>query len=279
MNDDGEKEALDILADARYERSAGLTDPKNLLGARMVKAASLIGSIAKDGYNKFHDYEYVTEAAIKRAVGPALREAGLYIAAVQHTLVLPVLTIGEGAKAQQHVLCETTVVIRGVRDQLGTGMRDPGNAYVVARSIGSGSDRGDKAAYKAMAGGLKYALTSMFLIPTPDEDAEFDGGKKPDAPKPEAEETVAPKAKAVKAPKPAKVEESSTAFQGTAIDPTVSTNTALAFVREVGESKSDTELKNLAEKISKKMNDMSDADFASVKAAFKARMAELKGSK
>jgi hypothetical protein len=66
------------------------TEPQyeETLGGRLAKAAEFIGSIEKDGYNKFHDYEYVTEAAVKRAVGPALRAAGLYISSVTHIFCL-----------------------------------------------------------------------------------------------------------------------------------------------------------------------------------------------
>jgi hypothetical protein len=37
------------------------------------------------------------------------------------------------------------------------------------QSIGTGADSGDKAAYKAATGALKYALLTGFLIPTGDD--------------------------------------------------------------------------------------------------------------
>jgi hypothetical protein len=37
------------------------------------------------------------------------------------------------------------------------------------QSIGTGADSGDKAAYKAATGALKYALLTVFLIPTGDD--------------------------------------------------------------------------------------------------------------
>jgi hypothetical protein len=167
------------------------TEPQyeETLGGRLAKAAEFIGSIEKDGYNKFHDYEYVTEAAVKRAVGPALRAAGLYISSVSHVIL--------SQSTPTAVLCETSVVVGMIGTLEGS--------FAIGKSIGSGSDKGDKAAYKAMAGGLKYALTSLFLIPTPDEDAEYDGGKKePKAAKPAAEPKPEPKPKAAKEPKAAK---------------------------------------------------------------------------
>lgn len=122
---------------------------------KMVKAGGLIGKLKKDGHNSFHNYDYVTEASVKAAVGPALREAGLYISSVTHTII----QTGDFSK----VLCYTEVVVTDGASEARSG------------ALGSGSDKGDKAAYKAMAGGLKYALTSLFLIPTGD-DAEADEG-------------------------------------------------------------------------------------------------------
>jgi hypothetical protein len=239
------------------------TEPQyeETLGGRLAKAAEFIGSIEKDGYNKFHDYEYVTEAAVKRAVGPALRAAGLYISSVTHLLLTQ--------STPTAVLCETTVVV----GMIGEGPMNA--AFAVGKSIGSGSDKGDKAAYKAMAGGLKYALTSLFLIPTPDEDAEYDGGKKePKAAMPAAEPKPEPKPKAAKEPKAAKPAAEPKA-DAAEINATASTNAALKAVAEVQACLSEAELKAKTADLAKLKAKLYPADYMTVGDAFKARMKEL----
>jgi hypothetical protein len=244
------------------------TEPQyeETLGGRLAKAAEFIGSIEKDGYNKFHDYEYVTEAAVKRAVGPALRAAGLFVSSVTHH-ILPQST-------PTAVLCETTVIVGMVG---GGSIAVSDNTFVVGKSIGSGSDKGDKAAYKAMAGGLKYALTSLFLIPTPDEDAEYDGGKKePKAAKPAAEPKPEPKPKAAKEPKAAKPAAEPKADAPAEISATASTNAALKAVAEVQACLSEAELKAKTGDLAKLKAKLVPADYTMVGDAFKARMQELK---
>lgn len=227
------------------------------LGARLAKAAELIGSIEKDGYNKFHDYEYVTEAAVKRAVGPALRAAGLFVSSVHHMILT--------GSTPTAVLCETTVIVSMV----------DGNDAAVSKAIGSGSDKGDKAAYKAMAGGLKYALTSLFLIPTPGEDAEDDGGKK--EPKPVKEPKPEPKPASKKEPKPAKpaAEPKGGPDASAEINASVSTNAALKAIAEVNACLSETELKAKTGDLAKLKAKLVPADYTTVGDAFKARMKEL----
>jgi hypothetical protein len=237
------------------------TEPQyeETLGGRLAKAAEFIGSIEKDGYNKFHDYEYVTEAAVKRAVGPALRAAGLYISSVSHVIL--------SQSTPTAVLCETSVVVGMIGTLEGS--------FAIGKSIGSGSDKGDKAAYKAMAGGLKYALTSLFLIPTPDEDAEYDGGKKePKAAKPAAEPKPEPKPKAAKEPKAAKPAAEPKA-DAAEINATASTNAALKAVAEVQACLSEAELKAKTGDLAKLKAKLVPADYTTVGDAFKARMKEL----
>lgn len=224
------------------------------LGSRLAAAAGAIGTLAKDGYNKFHDYEYVTEASVKRAVGTALREHNLYVVSAVHE-ILP-------GGDFQHVLVRTAVTVGGV------GLTET----VTAVGIGSGTDKGDKAAFKAMAGGLKYALTSLFLIPTGD-DAENDGGKKEDKPA----ETKAPKAAAKK---PAKDEPSDpTGIAEAEKSSKTSAATALFHTNRIANATSEAELKTVAEDAAKDSPKMTAEDFKVVTSAFKARRAEVQKEK
>ena len=217
--------------------------------ARMALAAEDIGRLEKDGYNKFHDYEYVTEASVKAAVGPALRRAGLYIASVQHQF-LP----APGSDFT-HVLCATTVTV------------SDGVSSASAAAIGSGTDKGDKAAYKAMAGGLKYALTSLFLIATGD-DAEADEATDKPAAKKEPAPKAEPKKPAARAKPEPKAEAAEEAEKPSATASTNAELKALGIVEKIadvaGINKATGELAELRPLLT-------DKGFENVKAAFKAK--------
>lgn len=219
------------------------------LAERIIAASKQIGTLAKDGHNDFHDYDYVTEAAVKRAVRDAMVANGLYVVSATHEI----LPGSEFSKA----ICRTTVVVGGV------GLTET----VCGMGIGSGTDKGDKSFYKAMAGGLKYALTSLFLIPTGD-DAEANESKP-------AKEAKAPKA----APKKAEPKEAEVPAEKPVVNATESTNLALKALGAINKAASDTELKEVASALSQNKTKMSEGDFEKVKLAFKAKMKDLTDSK
>lgn len=133
---------------------------------RLILAAEAVAFVEKDGRNDFHKYDYVSEAAIKREVSKALRANGLFISSVSYEV------LGEIGPTTATLRCEVVV---------GDAYSD---ATVSSEGIGSGTDKGDKAAYKACAGALKYALTSLFLIGTKDDpEADTDTDKRAAAPK------------------------------------------------------------------------------------------------
>lgn len=222
------------------------------IGSRLVKAGNAIGTLAKDGRNAFHNYDYVTEAAVKREVGKSIRDAGLHVQSVTHE-VLPGSTFTQ-------VLCRTSVVIA-----------DDSGAVVVATGIGSGTDKGDKAAYKAMAGGLKYALTSLFLIATGDDPEEDERGTKP---APEVKPAAAKRAKAsAEEPSPELVDNDTKL-----VDVKKSTAAALKWATMIAQSETEAALKTVGASLVKDQPNMTKPDFDLCKTAFKERMAQVKGS-
>lgn len=123
-----------------------------------VKLAEVMGAVErveKRGRNEFHKYDYATEADIVEAVRKALAE--------RHVMLLP--SIREATV--NGTLTTLSLVFTFVDG-------DTGETHS-CDWIGCGDDKGDKGAYKAMTGAVKYFLLKTFLIPTGD-DPEGDKG-------------------------------------------------------------------------------------------------------
>lgn len=115
--------------------------------------------IQKDKRNSFHGYTYASEAAIKNAVHGAL--------AKYRVMFFPtgseILSIEKGFGAKQD---ENLTTVRLSYEFINV---DNPSEKLAGAFQGTGSDKGDKGAYKAITGALKYALTSTFLIETGDD--------------------------------------------------------------------------------------------------------------
>jgi len=123
------------------------------LATKLVAAGKNIGHIAKAGTNDFHHYSYVTDADVLDKVRDALYEQGVAsvvnVARVEHNFdVSPFFTTVQG---------EVTFIDSESGEELVTGF------------AGTGTDKGDKGYYKAVTGGVKYALLKTLLIPTGDD--------------------------------------------------------------------------------------------------------------
>ena len=145
------------------------------LGERVARAAGEVAYLQKTGKNEAQGYKFLSEAKVKEALNPALRKHGLYVSSVTHNLGQMSFDYGEDKKPRAFAQITTTVVVSAVNL--------PGEA-IIGSGVGFGYDKGgsaDKAVYKAQAGALKYALTSLFLIATGD-DPENDGSDDKPAP-------------------------------------------------------------------------------------------------
>lgn len=119
-------------------------------------------SVSKDGTNSFHKYKYVSEGAYVRALRPLLEKYNL--------MVVPAVTQGPFSPPDNpelvHIMVNWTVV----------NIDDPSDK-VTATIPASGSDKGDKAVYKAITGSKKYFINTLLMTESgddPEADVETD---------------------------------------------------------------------------------------------------------
>lgn len=120
--------------------------------------------IPKNGFNKFHGYEYSTESDVKEGVRSLLSEHGL--------------TLDIELKEDSKALVDTkqgkqwlhTVKMEFILTDNDTGYMD------IKTSKGEGTDVGDKGIYKAYAGCIKYYLINNFLLSTGELDTDPEAG-------------------------------------------------------------------------------------------------------
>lgn len=124
-----------------------------------------VGAVPKEGKNAFHGYSYRRHEDITNKLQPALAKHGIVIIPLTKKLV---------ANEPGYVLLEVTYEVTD------------GEQSIKFQGIGEGMDRtkdgrpGDKAAYKAQTGAMKYALNDLLLLAG--EDPEADKQTHPDGP-------------------------------------------------------------------------------------------------
>ena len=115
-----------------------------------------VGTITKNGTNKFQNYEYATEADFVQAIRPLLIKHGI--------VIIPQNTIlnGVGDLAKDNKLTSISIQYKVV------SIDDPED-YTQVTMMGQGADKGDKGVYKAITGTKKYMLANLFMIATGDD--------------------------------------------------------------------------------------------------------------
>lgn len=142
---------------------ADKVEAKKSIEERILAAMADVTHVEKTGQNASQNYKYVEIAEVKRAVREAMLAHGIiYTARHEVKSTAEVATRSGGIL---HVVTTESVFRFTAAD-------NP-SSYVEVQTIGSGSDSGDKAPYKAMTGAEKYALMQTFAIPAGD-DAEVD---------------------------------------------------------------------------------------------------------
>jgi hypothetical protein len=140
--------------------------PKTLI-QKLAEIVSEIDNVDKRGRNEFQKYAYVKAADVAWMVRKALSARNIYLT----TDVVEIRNYEIPAK-------EGHMQAVDVRMEFSFFDGDaPETPPVVIHSWGTGTDKGDKAVYKAMTGALKYGLRHAFLIPDesdPEADAETD---------------------------------------------------------------------------------------------------------
>ncbi len=121
--------------------------------------------IPKNGYNSFHKYAYALESDVKDGCRKAMIEHGIVL--ITNVISAEQVAYTETNKTGDPVTV-TKDIVRVTADYTFVNADSPEDRLTV-RIISDGQDKNDKAPYKAMTGGIKYALMNTLLIPTGDD--------------------------------------------------------------------------------------------------------------
>lgn len=147
-------------------------EPKNLF-QKLAEVVTAIKHVEKRGTNTFQKYSYVKAADIANAVRGELSERNIYM-------------ISDVVEARNYTIPAKEGVMQAVDVRVAFTFvdGDSQNSRVSFSAWGTGTDKGDKAVYKAMTGALKYGLRNAFLIPDeldPEGDVEESTTVRPQA--------------------------------------------------------------------------------------------------
>lgn len=123
--------------------------PKNLY-QKLVEIMSEMGRVEKRGFNKFHNYSYVTESDLTDALRDKLAQRNI--------IIIPSLMDVKHDETLTTITMSFTLVDA-----------DQPEAQHEIKWAGTGDDKGDKGLYKAYTGALKYFLMKTFLVSQGDD--------------------------------------------------------------------------------------------------------------
>lgn len=124
---------------------------------KLVEITQAVERIPKNGHNSHQNYDYALESDIKDVVRKEMANRNLMM--IPNELSRTTTEIPTKKGSQQLVTLKIEFTVNDA---------DSGEAIKMV-GYGDGQDSGDKAVYKAKTGALKYALTSLFMIPTGDD--------------------------------------------------------------------------------------------------------------
>lgn len=121
--------------------------------AKLREVAEAIPFVEKGGHNKHHDYDFVQAVDVTKIVREKLLACGV--------IVIPGASnarhLAYGSKGGHLTTVDLIYRVTDVAD----------GSVIEIPWVGVGTDTGgDKGIYKAYTGGFKYALLSLFMIPT-----------------------------------------------------------------------------------------------------------------
>ena len=131
-----------------------MSESKNLY-QKLAEVVQAIDHVEKSGRNTYQNYNYVKAADVARAVRAELSLRNVYL--VSDTIEIRNYEV----PAKEGVMQAADIKMKFSFFN-GDNLTEPA---VVLHSYGTGTDKGDKAVYKAMTGALKYGLRNAFLIP------------------------------------------------------------------------------------------------------------------
>jgi hypothetical protein len=126
------------------------------LAAKIAKVMEAVGYVPKTGTNSAQGYKFVQASVVADKV----REQLALLSISMTPTNIDVISEGLTPSGKQALL---TLRFTWTLTDGETG------ETLSFQSIGTGADSGDKAAYKAATGALKYALLTAFLVPTGDD--------------------------------------------------------------------------------------------------------------
>jgi ERF superfamily. len=160
---------------------------------KLAKISGEISTVAKNGRNEHHQYDYVTEADLLNAVRAKLAAAGIaYFFSVLSIETREVLAPVSKKDGGWDMLPAKSGPVTQVMVSATFADGESGETWNVI-GAGAGQDAGDKGIYKALTGAQKYLLMKTFLIATGDDP---EGDAKVDKAAGEAATQAAPKTKA-----------------------------------------------------------------------------------
>lgn len=133
-----------------------ITDKPSLMH-KLVEITQTVERIPKNGHNNHQNYDYALESDIKDVVRTEMAKRNLMM--IPNELSRSTTQIPTKNGSHQLVTLEIEYTVNDA---------DSGESIKMV-GYGDGQDSGDKAVYKAKTGALKYALTSLFMIPTGDD--------------------------------------------------------------------------------------------------------------
>ena len=154
------------------------------LFAKMSAVMGEVGFIKKRGRNTVQNYDYVMASDIAGEMAQLFAKHGVAFYPSSHQLTWETR---ESARGNAMYVCKAVIQYK---------LKDTeSDEEILIPSFGEGIDNGDKAAYKAMTGALKYALIQTFLIAAgddPEDETEDKTLKVPDTVLPESKPTGLP---------------------------------------------------------------------------------------
>lgn len=132
------------------------------LATKMILIMDDVSYIQKTGYNKFQNYKYAKESDIAAAFANAMKKHNVFM----FTSILNRECTAYQTEKQVKTGEKTFLVT--VKLQVTFVDAESGERFTGV-FFGDGSDKGDKAVYKAITGAQKYALMKTFLCETGDD--------------------------------------------------------------------------------------------------------------
>lgn len=152
-------------------------EPAKNLFQKLAEVVTAIDHVEKGGMNTFQNYKYVKAADIARAVRRELSARNIYLVSDVVEIRNYTIPAKEGVMQAVDVKMKFTFVDGDAPRFDLVAESYAGPTQMTLHAWGTGTDKGDKAVYKAMTGALKYGLRNAFLIPDesdPEADSSVD---------------------------------------------------------------------------------------------------------